>query len=224
MQITNSPSAPFVILHIDHFGPIMVSTDGSKHILVIFDAFSRLYAVKSTGTKEVIKHLSELFNIFGNPCLLVSYRDTAFTSQDFAEFLKSKHIKYRQVATLWANGLVERVNRFLKSSLKKVVNDQAKWHSCLNTVQYAINNTYHSSIKSSASKLFIGFDQRNHSDAELVKYLNKIADVSFNFIEERDNNRLLASQRLLLKLKVTIRNITMIIIKNRLNTILVIMY
>lgn len=190
IQITDSPSAPFIILHLDHFGPILVSTDGFKHILVNVNAFSRftwLYAVKSTGSKEVIKHLSDLFNIFGNPSLLVSDRGTAFTLQDFAEFLKSNHIQYRQVAVAasWANGIVERVNKFLKCSLKKIVNDQSSWHSCLNTVQYAINNTYHSSIKSSSSKLFFGFDQRNHSDAELIKFLNKIADISFNFIEKR---------------------------------------
>lgn len=37
MQITDSPSAPFVILHIDHFGLILVSTDGYKHIFIIVD-------------------------------------------------------------------------------------------------------------------------------------------------------------------------------------------
>jgi len=38
------------------------------------------------------------------------------------------------------------LNRFLKSSLKKVVEDTKNWSSQLNVIQYVINNTYHSSI------------------------------------------------------------------------------
>lgn len=41
MQITDSPSFPFITLHIDHFGPIIESSNGFKHILVIVDVFSR---------------------------------------------------------------------------------------------------------------------------------------------------------------------------------------
>ena len=53
------------------------------------------------------------------------------------------------VAVPWANGLVERVNRFLKSSLRKVVDDQLNWTDSLSLIQYTINNTYHSAIKCS---------------------------------------------------------------------------
>lgn len=37
-----------------------------------------------------------------------------------------------------------------------------------------ICNTFHTFTKSSPSKLLLGYDQRNHSDAELVKFLNHI--------------------------------------------------
>lgn len=196
MQISDTPSSPFIILHLDHFGPISDSSDGFKHILVIVDAFSRftwLFAVKSTGSKEVVKHLSYLFNIFGNPVTIVSDRGTAFTSQEFAEFIKSKNIAHRLVAVAapWANGLVERVNKFLKSSLKKVVEDY-NWSTYLNSIQYVINNTHHSSLRASPSKLLFGVDQRNHADADLVSFLNNLAKISFNISEERDASRSLA--------------------------------
>lgn len=96
------------------------------------------------------------------------------------------------VAAPWANGLVERVNRFLKSSLKKVTEDHLNWNEHLNTIQYVINNTYHSSLKTSPSKLLLGYDQRCHSNVTLTRYLNSVAKTDFDFVKERDSNRSLA--------------------------------
>lgn len=197
MQITDTPSIPLEIMHVDHFGPLKESSNGLRHILIIIDAFSRftwLFPVKSTTSKEVIKHLSILFQNFTNPLKLISDRRTAFTSQEFANFLKNHKITHHQVAVAapWANGLVERVNRFVKSSLKKIVEDQAEWDKYLSLVQYAVNNTYHSSLKASPSKVFFGFDQRNHSDSDLVKFLNNIAKVEFDLEKVRDTSRDLA--------------------------------
>jgi len=99
MQITNNPTVPFEILHTDHFGPLKESNNGFKHILLIVDAFTRftwLFPVKSTTSKEAIKHFTWLFHNFGNPNTLVSDRGTAFTSQEFSEFLRNKNIKHRQ--------------------------------------------------------------------------------------------------------------------------------
>lgn len=124
LQITDTPSLPFEICHIDHFGPIKESADGFKHILIIIDAFSRftwLAPTKTTSSREVIKILSTLFNNFCFPATIISDRGTAFTSSEFTTFLKIHNVKHHLVAVTapWANGMVERINRFLKSSLKK---------------------------------------------------------------------------------------------------------
>jgi len=158
LQIADTPSQPFQVFHIDHFGPIQDSSNNFKHILVVIDFFSKytwLFPTKSTGSKEAIKHLSYLFQNFNPPICLVSDRGTAFTSQEFAEFLSSHNSVHRQVAVAapWANGLVERLNRFLKSSLKKVIENTKNWSTQLNVIQYVINNTYHSSINASPSKI-----------------------------------------------------------------------
>lgn len=63
--------------------------DGFKHILVVIDAFSLftwLFATKSTGSKEVIKHLSSLFDTFGNPQNLVSDRGTPLRRKNSLSF------------------------------------------------------------------------------------------------------------------------------------------
>lgn len=80
------------------------------------------------------------------------------------------------MAAPWANGLVERVNRFLKSSLCKLTDEPQDWCDNLDTVQYVLNNTYHSSLKSSPSKLLLDYNQRNHDDVTLVDCLKKIAE------------------------------------------------
>lgn len=194
MQITESPSVPFEIMNIDHFGPIKESTNGFKHILIIVDAFSRftwLFPVKSTTSKEVIKHLTTLFQNLVTPKTLISDRGTAFTSQEFADFLSDNKIVHHQVAVAapWANGLVERVNRFVKSSLKKVVQDHTNWDTHMSSVQYAINNSHHSSLRASPSKILFGCEQQHHLDIELTKFLSDVAKIEFDCEEERNNCR-----------------------------------
>lgn len=92
------------------------------------------------------------------------------------------------VAAPWANGLVERANRFIKSSLKKVANDQNNWSDYIPTDQYVLNNTYHSSVKTSPAIILFGDHQRLHIDAELVKCLNEIAKIELNFDKIRNDS------------------------------------
>ena len=196
MQICGTATEFGQTFHIDHFGPLKES-EGYKYILVIVDSFTRftwLFPVRSTGTKEVLIKLSWLFNIFGNPKEIVSDRGTAFTSQEFTQFLNKYDIKHRLVAVAapWANGLVERINRFLKASLKRRVEESSNWITDLGTIQYVINNTHHSALKASPSKILFGFEQRNHEDANLVKVLNQVAQTELNFDDLRQNHRKIA--------------------------------
>lgn len=78
------------------------------------------------------------------------------------------------VASPWVNGQVERVNRFLKSTLAKSVDKPEDWKSMLGKVQFVINNTLHKSIDNTPSKILLGYDQRQQSDAELRKLIEKL--------------------------------------------------
>lgn len=124
----------------------------------------------------------------------MSDRGTAFTSQEFTEFLRLRGIKHRQVAVAapWANGLVERVNKFLKSSVKKVIDDYSGWSLNLGHVQYVINNTYHSSLKTTPSVLLLGYQQRNHADANLCQFLTNLVQSTIDVDTIRNNSRKLA--------------------------------
>jgi len=70
MQIAVDVSVPFQIVHADHFGPLIQSPEGYKHILLIVDAFTRftwLLPVKSTSSRETIKQFQKVFEHFGFP-------------------------------------------------------------------------------------------------------------------------------------------------------------
>ncbi|RLU18847.1 hypothetical protein DMN91_009205 [Ooceraea biroi] len=198
-QLYPLPKEPLKILHIDHFGPLQGSADNYKHILVIIDAFTRftwLSPTKSTGTTEVICCLDKLFNTFGRPKEIVSDRGTAFTSKEFKDFVLKFLVKHRliAVASLWANGIAERINRYLKSALTKLIDTPDGWKDRLGEMQYIVNNTYHSSIKSSPAKLLLGFEQRNHEDHSFAQFTRMLVNVDSNLEKERKISRDAANQ------------------------------
>jgi len=197
MVIGEAPKEPMHTIHMDHFGPLIESNNGCKHILVVVDAFTRftwLFAVKTTGSKETVACLNSIFNHFSSPSVIISDRESSFTSSEFAKFVEEKRIYHRLIAVAapWSNGLVERINRFLKSSLKKIISENDFWSEKLPELQYIINNTHHTAIKSTPSMLMFGFEKRNHSDSKLLTYLNDLVKFAFSQPDReivRDKNR-----------------------------------
>lgn len=155
-----------------------------------------MFGTKTTKTPEAISHLSYLFNHFGVPERLVSDRGTAFTAGDFEKFIKQYNIVHVKVAVAspWANGQVERVNRFMKSTLAKTVREPEEWVKILGRVQYIINNTYHKSIDATPSRLFFGYDQRGHSDRELQEAIREMLKIDTEIYEQRAKLRDSASE------------------------------
>lgn len=197
MEIIDKETTPFKTVHIDHFGPLEETADGYKHILVVIDAYTkyvRLFAVKSTNANEVIASLESLFDNFGIPERIISDRGTAFSSNRFAELVAEKQIKHimTAVASPWANGQVERVNRFMKSTLAKVINQPNQWKDKLSLVQHVINNTLNKAINSTPCKLLLGYEQRGLDDRDLRTSIDDLRDIDQNYIEEREKTRDLA--------------------------------
>lgn len=190
MQLIDKGTRPFETLHMNHFGPLEKTIHGYQHILVVIDAYTKytwLFSTKTTNSAETVSHLTYLFQHFGIPERIISDRGTSFTSKSFEQFVepyKITHIKVA-VASPWANGQVERVNRFLKSTLTKTVDDQGKWKEVLGKVQYILNNTYHKSIETTPSKMFLGYDQRCHSDIDLQEAIRKLQRIDIDLDSER---------------------------------------
>jgi len=140
--------------------------------------------------------LSFLFNVFDNPIKIVLDRGAAFTSTEFQGFLHDRKITHHKIAVAspWANGLVERTNRFLKSSLAKLSDIPENWKVHVEIIQYVMNNTKHSSVKSSPSMLLLGYPQHGHSNHDLRELIGDLLHVENNLAEQRDLARNLAQQ------------------------------
>lgn len=197
MQLIVREPLPFSTLHLDHYGPLEATNDDYKHVLIIIDAYTKfvwLFPTKSTGTAEVIDALNILFDLFGLPRQITSDRGTAFSSLIFLQYLRDEEIKHVMVAVAspWANGLVERVNRFLRSTLAKMVDDMTKWKEVLGSVQYVINNSMNKSLNLMPSKMLLGYDQRFKQDENLRTMLNKLREVDVDCDNERTETRDLA--------------------------------
>ncbi|NEV49189.1 transposase [Wolbachia pipientis] len=194
LEIFHKGSVPFQIVHIDHFGPLEATSDRYKYILVIVDAFTKfvwLFATKSTGIIEVINCLTSLFAVFGNPERIITDRGTAFSSNKFTEFVNEREIKHVMIAVAspWANGQVERVNRFLKSTLAKISENPSEWKLNLNATQYVLNNTLNKAIESTPSKLLLGYELRHSKDKNLRLLIDQLQNVDQEFDNDRNKAR-----------------------------------
>ena len=102
LHIYEKPDKPFQTIHIDHLGPLEKTKGKNLHILAVCDSctkFLKLYAVKSTNTKEVMKCLKSYFISYSVPRVVVSDRGSAFTSKEFESFARDHGFYHVQVAT-----------------------------------------------------------------------------------------------------------------------------
>lgn len=180
---------PFNTIHIDHYGPLEKCPKNAKYIFLIVDAFTKfvkLYPCKSTGSKEVVKHMSTYFNTYSTPLRVVSDRGTAFTSQYFKEFMNECNIQHVLIATGTprANGQAERVNRVITPMLAKFCEETDQWDKHLSQVEYALNNTINKSIGTTPSKLLFGVNQRGEVNDSLRDYLVEVFEEQLEPIED----------------------------------------
>jgi len=158
---------PFETIHIDHFGPVDNRVSLKKYVLLVVDAFFkfvRLFATKTTNTKETVCCLLQFFQSYNKPKVIISDRGTAFTSRDFEDFLKEQDIRHIKIAvgSPQANGQAERFNRIIAPCIAKLANNKEnrQWYRILPEIEYAINNTVNRSTGKSPSQLIFGIEQR----------------------------------------------------------------
>lgn len=110
------------MIHIDHVGPFVTSTKGSKYVLGMIDTLTKFAVfepVRNTSAVATIKKLDKFVNQYGAPIRIISDRGTCFTSKAFEEFCTKHGIKHTLNSSRHpqANGLIERMNRTLLPSL-----------------------------------------------------------------------------------------------------------
>lgn len=144
--------------------------------------------VRSTDTASVIDSLEKLALVFGNPKRIISDRGTAFTSEAFEEYCKSRFIQHLVIATgvPRGNGQVERIHKILVPMLAKLCKDNpTQWYKHVGRVQQIINNTPPRSTKFAPFKILTGLDMRIADDLGLNELLK---EASIDEIHEERND------------------------------------
>lgn len=189
-EIHNIPKSnvPFQTIHIDHYGPVDRNTS-KKYLLVVIDSctkFVKLYATKTTNTKEVITSLKEYFRYYSRPKCIISDRGSSFTSNEFNSFLSDNNIKHIKIATgsPQANGQVERVNRNLGPMIAKLSSNECTWNKTIELVELSLNNTIHRMINAHPSIMLFGVNQRGNVIDKIREELEENECVSLEKVRD----------------------------------------
>ena len=155
--------APLERLQIDIVGPLPVSEEKNKYILVITDCFTKFteaFPLKDMEATTVANKLVfEFISRYGVPDEIQSDQGRQFESQVFQEMCKLLGINKTRSSPYHpqANGQVERFNRTLEDMLSKyAVDHQRDWDRFVPLVLFAYRASKHESTGETPNALMFG--------------------------------------------------------------------
>jgi hypothetical protein len=151
----------------DFIGPLPTS-QGYNAIAVVVDKLTKLVHLIATNTTVTAKEFALIFfnnivRLHGVPNVIISDRDSKFTSVFWKELMKSLNIQQRMSSAFHpeSDGQTERSNRTLETMLRHYVNERNDdWSQQLTAAEIAINNSQQSSTKYSPFYMNYGFNPR----------------------------------------------------------------
>jgi len=150
------------------------TTDGNSYILVVVDLFTSFVITRPLRTKSAGETAAELLKIwleFGAPRILQSDKGSEFTNRIMKQINKLFKIQMK-ISTPYkhSTGSVERVNRTIGTSLKKMLSgDIGAWDKLLPIVQHYYNTTVRTLTKSSPFALMFA-RATNEAGDEVVEF------------------------------------------------------
>ncbi|XP_067947615.1 uncharacterized protein [Watersipora subatra] len=159
-----------------------------KEYLVTVDRYSKLPTcceLKSAKSSNIVEILRRQFLDFGRPEILVTDNALYFTSFEFEQFLKELEIQHITSSTYYSrsNGLAERMNQTIKSSLKKAHES----NQTLFDVLASLRSTPLGSKLPSPLVLLQSINLRNH--LQFMPQQLKLQKVDLNLIEKAFRER-----------------------------------
>ena len=156
------PEMPWCRLHLDYAGPFQ-----GKMFLLIIDAHSKwldAHVVESATSAVTIQKLESSFSCHGLPVTVVTDNGSAFTSQEFKDFLRSNGVKHVTTSPYHpaSNGLVERAVQTMKMALKKTADKRMSVESRLLQFLFQYRITLHTTTGLSPAELLMGRRLRSH--------------------------------------------------------------
>ena len=142
--------------------------NGNTAILVVVDKLSKYThliptTIQVTGEETARLYVDHVFVDHGMPQAIVSDRDPRFKGKFMTEFLRLIGTKQNTSTAFHpqTDGQTERMNRTLEDMLRHYVSSRHDdWDKHLAMAQFAINNAYQESIKTTPFRLNIGKDPK----------------------------------------------------------------
>jgi hypothetical protein len=127
---------------------------GNDAIWVVVDRLTKsahFLPIKITDTIDVLSklYLKEIVRLHGVPVSIVSDRDARFTSKFWDSLQKAMETNLDMSTAFHpqTDGQTERVNQVMEDMLRSCILDfGGSWESHLHLIEFAYNNSYHSSI------------------------------------------------------------------------------
>src|ERR1043165_7614273 len=190
--------APFYQIGIDIVGPLPVTDEGNKYIVVAVDYFTKwpeTRALPDTTAKEISNFIYEdIICRHRCPEKILSDRGTHFNNQIVEELMKKFQIKHRFSTPYHSqtNGLVERFNKTLCESLAKLTDEGKNWDRYISPVLFAYRTKQHKSTEIQPFYLMYGRNARtpmNEDNKEIT-----LAERIENLVERLPKIRLKAKE------------------------------
>ena len=199
------PLQPFDTISTDILGPLPITINANKFILVVRDfttRYSIITALKNKETESIIIAFRHIIANYGPSTICISDNGKEFTSEKFKKFLSFYNTKKIEIAPFHpsSQGLAERINKEINKLLRIYTNElrMSDWDELLPTIQLTINNTFNSSIRETPFYALYGYDSStiafvkpkiNYKEDDLNYHLKNVSE-----IREHCRNALLKSQ------------------------------
>ncbi|KAK9681296.1 Integrase core domain [Popillia japonica] len=134
------------LLAIDFLSQLPRTTNGYRHLLVIYDVFAkyvRLIPTARSDTETTLNGLTQFFTEFGLPQKILSDNATYFNNDRYKNFLLDKHIKpiYTTIRNPRANPSERAIQEVLKYLRITLTEDHRKWVKHISEIERTINHT-----------------------------------------------------------------------------------
>lgn len=140
-------------IHMDLIGPLPISFDGNKYIIVFVDRFTRYTVISPIKDKTAVSVAHALFNKiiceYTTPSVILSDNGREFVNEIMMNLCDIYNIKKGTITSYcpFANGIVENANKRIIAVVKTAVSRSYKdWDTLLPFVQCALNTAYHPSV------------------------------------------------------------------------------
>ncbi|EPB67564.1 integrase core domain protein [Ancylostoma ceylanicum] len=174
---------PWQRVHSDVIGPLPLTLDGNKYIIVFIDSFSKFIVAeplpdqKANTTSQTF--INRFVARFGLSEILVTDQGANYMSDTFRSLLRNLHITHRTSTPYHheSNGRVERANRTLQEQIA-IATDQHhdQWDNVLPLIVHAYNSAENTSTKYSPHFLVHGSEPTNIFQLALHLPTKKFAD------------------------------------------------